>query len=58
MNLIEMGMGAKKAAAYLNKLGVSRKNEGLSVAAKALLNGAEEILEANQKDMDCAKRME
>ncbi len=56
MNLIEMGMGAKKAAAYLNKLGVSRKNEGLSVAAKALLNGAEEILEANQKDMDCAKK--
>lgn len=45
MNLIEMGIGAKKAAAYLNKLGVSRKNGGLSAAAKALLDGAEEILD-------------
>ena len=55
MDLIEMGKQAKMAAGYLNKLGVARKNEGLFAAAQALLDEADAILEANEKDMACAR---
>ena len=51
MELTTIGRQAREAAAYLNKLGVSDKNRGLSAAAQALLDGAEDILAANQEDV-------
>ncbi|MDD3252300.1 MAG: glutamate-5-semialdehyde dehydrogenase [Lachnospiraceae bacterium] len=51
MELTEIGLRAKAAASYLNKLGVSRKNEGLKQAAQALLDGEVDILTANQEDV-------
>lgn len=51
MDLTEIGMRAKETASYLNQLGVSRKNEGLCAAARALLDGEAEILSANQDDV-------
>ena len=51
MELTEIGKRAKKAAAYLNNLGQTKKNHGLMAAAAALEEGMEEILAANQKDL-------
>lgn len=51
MELTEIGKQAKKAAAYLNSLGVSAKNRALECAAQALLDGEANILEANQEDV-------
>lgn len=55
MNLTEIGRNARKAARYLNQLGVSEKNKGLQAAAKALLDGESEILQANKSDVLRAK---
>lgn len=55
MNLNEMGKQAKEAAFYLGRLKISRKNEGLKSAARALLAGEKEILSANKQDMARAK---
>ncbi len=55
MELTEMGRRAKTAAAYLNTLGTTAKNEGLRQAAQALLDGQEEILKANQADVAQAR---
>lgn len=55
MELREIGMRAKAAAAYLNKLRVSDKNEGLRQVAQALIDGQEEILAANQRDVENAR---
>lgn len=55
MELMEIGARAKKAASYLNNLGVSAKNEGLRKVAQALLDGEQKILQANQKDVEQAK---
>lgn len=54
--LEDIGIKAKKAAADLNILGVTRKNEGLCAAAEALTAGEEEIIKANE--LDIAKAME
>ena len=51
MDLRVIGVRAKEAASYLNNLGVNEKNEGLRQAAKALLDGEEDILTANQEDV-------
>ena len=51
MDLRVIGARAKEAASYLNNLGVNEKNEGLRQAAKALLDGEEDILTANQEDV-------
>lgn len=51
MELTQIEEQAKQAASYLSKLGVTRKNEGLKAAAQALLDHADEILEANGKDV-------
>lgn len=51
MELIEIGRHAKQAAAELNHLGISKKNEGLRQAAQALLDGEVDILTANQDDV-------
>lgn len=51
MTLIETGKKAKEVSGFLNNLGCTRKNEGLKAAAQALLDGEEEILNANQDDV-------
>ncbi len=56
MNLMEIGARARTAADYLNRLGVSRKNEGLLKAAQALVDRQDEILSANQTDVENAIR--
>ena len=55
MTIIEMGKRSKEAAAILNTLGCTRKNEGLLAAADALLSRSREIEEANAKDMEQAR---
>lgn len=55
MELKELGMRAKAAAAYLNNLGVNAKNEGLKQVASALMEGADDIIAANKKDVERAK---
>ncbi len=52
MDLVEIGIRAKKTAGYLNQLGVIRRNEGLRKAAQALVDEQELILSANQADVD------
>lgn len=55
MELMEIGARAKCAAFYLNNLGVSAKNEGLRQVSQALLAHSDEILKANQLDVEHAK---
>ena len=54
MDLVEIGIRAKKTAGYLNQLVVIRRNEGLRKAAQALVDEQELILSANQADVDHA----
>lgn len=49
------GARAKKAAARLANLPTSTKNEALMAMAEALIDNSEEILEANQQDLDQAE---
>lgn len=55
MTLEEMGKKAKKVSRILGTLGSREKNIGLEEAARALLEGEEEILQANEKDYEKAK---
>ncbi len=55
MELTEIGQRAKEAASYLGHLGVWQKNKGLQEAARALTEGEQEILSANQEDVLRAK---
>ena len=48
MTLEEIGSRAKAVSRTLNNLGSREKNIGLEEAARALLEGEEEILAANQ----------
>lgn len=55
MTLEEIGKRAKDVSRVLNNLGSREKNIGLEEAARALLEGEEEILAANKKDCEKAK---
>ena len=55
--LKELGTRAKKASRELNRLGVTRKNEGLEAVAKALILHQDKILAANEKDVKKQKRI-
>ena len=55
MALEEMGKKAKAVSRILGTLGSREKNIGLEEAARALLEGEEEILLANEADYDRAK---
>ncbi len=55
MALIEIGAAAKAAAASMNRLTVGKKNEGLTFVAEEIVRCAHEILEENQKDIQCAR---
>lgn len=52
MTLEEIGSRAKAVSRTLNNLGSREKNIGLEEAARALLEGEEEILAANQADYE------
>lgn len=57
MNYLEdIGIKARSAATELNILGQLRKNEGLTEAAKEIINHEAEILAANQIDIENAKQ--
>ena len=51
MKLTEIGSNAKETAAMLNALGPLQKNQGLQAVAKSLLDGEQEILDANEQDV-------
>ena len=55
MTLNEIGSRAKEVSRVLGTLGSREKNMGLEEAARALLEGEEEILEANSRDYEKAK---
>lgn len=55
MTLNEMGSRAKDVSRILNTLGSREKNMGLEEAARALLDGEEEIIEANRLDYEKAE---
>lgn len=55
MTLTEIGRLAKDVSRILNTLGSREKNMGLEEAARALLDGEEEILTANRQDCEKAE---
>ncbi len=55
MELKELGIRAKAAASYLNNIGVSVKNECLKQVAQALVDGTDDIIAANAKDLERAR---
>ncbi|MBT9779611.1 glutamate-5-semialdehyde dehydrogenase [Clostridium sp. MCC353] len=55
MELLEIGKRAREVSRRLNVLGQTEKNNGLEQAASSLLEGREEILAANRKDMERAR---
>ena len=54
--LVVIGAKAKEAASVLSRLSQTKKNEGLMSCANALLANQNEILAANQLDVDNAKK--
>lgn len=56
MTVIEIGKKAKEITSILGILGSEKKNQGLKSAAKALLSGEADILAANEKDIEKAKK--
>ena len=53
--MINMGKDAKHASTILAKLSSEDKNKGLKKAAEFMMNRKEEILKANEKDLENAK---
>ncbi len=51
----DLGSRAREAAANLGRLGSTQKEQGLKLAAQALLDGKEKILEANAQDVKAAR---
>lgn len=56
MELVQIGMAAKQAAAEMNRLSVREKNTGLSSVAEELIRCSQEILQANEIDICEAKK--
>lgn len=56
ISLEEIGANAKKASREMNRLGVTAKNAGLELVAKALLDNRDKMIEANQKDVEAARK--
>ncbi len=55
LTLEDLGSRAREAAANLGRLGSTQKEQGLKLAAQALLDGKEKILEANAQDVKAAR---
>lgn len=56
MTLEQIGKNAKSAAAILNCMGQTKKNEALQAVAKALLENEGKLMEANEVDVENAKK--
>ncbi len=54
MTLEQIGVAAKAASSKMNRLSLGEKNTGLTAVADALVRQADEILTANEKDIDNA----
>lgn len=54
MTLNEMGAASKKASRFLMNLGQTQKNEALKAVADALVEHADQLIEANDKDIQNA----
>ncbi|AEV95689.1 glutamate-5-semialdehyde dehydrogenase [Pediococcus claussenii] len=54
MDLIQMGKNAQIAANQISQLSTVKKNQALQVMAEALLEHSDEILQANETDMNHA----
>ncbi len=54
MTLEQIGVAAKEASTKMNRLSVNEKNQGLSAVAEALVAQANEILSANDVDVQNA----
>lgn len=52
--LEEIGIKAKEAASFMNRIGITKKNEGLLAAANALRVHADELIAANDIDVTTA----
>lgn len=55
MTLEQIGKNAKSAAAILNCMGQTKKNEALQAVAKALMEHESKLMEANAVDVENAK---
>ena len=56
MDLLTIGRQAKEAAVCMNRMGITEKNQGLLLAAEALLSQENEILNANAQDIEHAEK--
>ncbi len=56
MTLTEIGQRAKEASFAIGKLEADEKNQGLLAAAEALLARKADILAANERDIDAARK--
>lgn len=52
----ELGRRAKQASRHMNRMGTTQKNQILALAAQALVDEQEEILEANAMDIEAARK--
>lgn len=56
--LVEIGCKAREAASFMNRIGITKKNEGLLAAANALRAHADELIAANDIDIANANENE
>ncbi len=56
MDLLTIGQQAKESARYMNRMGITEKNQGLLLTAQSLLDHEEEILTTNAQDIENAKK--
>ena len=56
MDLLTIGRQAKEASGYMNRMGITEKNQGLLLTAQSLLDHEDEILTANAQDIENAKK--
>ena len=52
----ELGRRAKQASRQMNRMGTTQKNHILALAAQALVDEQEEILQANAMDIEAARK--
>ena len=56
MDLLTIGRQAKEASGYMNRMGITEKNQGLLLTAQSLLDHEDEILTANVQDIENAEK--
>ena len=56
MDLLTIGRQAKEASGYMNRMGITEKNQGLLLTAQSLLDHEDKILTANAQDIANAEK--